>query len=285
MTVITDIASLRTRLREERARGRSIGFVPTMGALHEGHLALVDAARTLSDVTVMSIFVNPLQFAPSEDLSRYPRPVERDDAVAAARGVDVLFRPDATTMYGEGPREILVTPGDLADRWEGAVRPGHFAGVLTVVAKLFNIVQPDVAVFGQKDIQQVTLVRRMIRDLDFPITLHVAPTVREADGLAMSSRNAYLDATERQSATALSRALRAVTDAWRAGTTDARALRDIATSTIAAVPGVVADYIAIVDAEALLPVDTVPEGTVVAIAARVGTTRLIDNVILEREAT
>ena len=282
--VITTIASLRERLAPERRAGRSIGFVPTMGALHEGHLSLVDVARSLADVVVMSIFVNPLQFAPTEDLARYPRPFDRDCELAGIRGVDIIFAPPTEVMYPDGVEgETLVTPGPLARQWEGAVRPGHFAGVLTVVAKLFNIVQPDVAVFGQKDIQQATVLRRMVRDLDFPVRLHVAPTVREPDGLALSSRNAYLSDTERRDALALSHTLAAVRAAWASGTTAADALSRLAAGVLAENPGVIVDYIAIVEPSGLEPVATAVEGTVVAIAARVGRTRLIDNIILERE--
>ena len=183
-----DVAALRRWVADQRGSGRRIGFVPTMGYLHEGHLALVDAARRRADAVAMSIFVNPLQFAPTDDLSRYPRDLPRDRALAARRGVDLLFVPDADVMYppGSGTR---VVPGEGADRWEGEFRPGHFSGVLTVVAKLFHLVQPDVACFGRKDIQQVTLVRAMTRDLDWPIEVVVVPTVREPDGLALSSRN------------------------------------------------------------------------------------------------
>ena len=197
MEVVYDVASLRGAVAAARARGERIGFVPTMGALHAGHLSLIERARAQCACVVLSIFVNPLQFAPTEDLTKYPR-TERDDLAAAApRGVTIAFVPGVDVMY-PGPRVVSVVPEQLADRWEGAIRPGHFAGVLTVVAKLFNLVQPDVAVFGQKDLQQATLIRALVRDLDIPVTLDVAPIVREHDGLAMSSRNRYLDTDARR---------------------------------------------------------------------------------------
>src|ERR1043166_5884956 len=179
---------MRSWSRAERSHRHSIGFVPTMGYLHQGHLRLVDRARELAERVVVSIFVNPLQFGPNEDLARYPRDLPRDRKLAEARGVDCLFVPDTSAMY-QGEPVIRVTPGAVADTLEGAARPGHFAGVLTVVAKLFHIVEPDVAVFGRKDFQQATLVKRLVRDLDFPLTIDVAPTVRELDGLALSCRN------------------------------------------------------------------------------------------------
>src|SRR5258708_2215644 len=190
---------MRSWSRAERSRRHTIGFVPTMGFLHEGHLRLVDRARELAERVVVSIFVNPLQFGPHEDLARYPRDLPRDRTLAEARGADCLFVPDAAAMYPNEP-VVRVAPGPVAETLEGAARPGHFAGVLTVVAKLFHIVEPDVAVFGRKDFQQAMLIRRMVRDLDFPLTLDIAPTVRELDGLALSSRNTYLNADERRSA-------------------------------------------------------------------------------------
>jgi pantoate--beta-alanine ligase len=249
-----------------------------MGALHEGHLSLVDHARRHAQSVVMSIFVNPLQFGPKEDYSRYPRNLDRDRALAEGRGVHALFVPTAEVMYPPGA-ETRVVPGSSAERWEGAVRPGHFAGVLTVVAKLFHIVQPDVAVFGQKDIQQAVLIRQMVRDLDWPLELVVAATVREADGLALSSRNAYLDPAQRREARALSEALRAAERAWLAGEEDAARLEAVMGEAFRLHPSVSVDYIAIVD-ERLAPTARASAGTVLAVAARVGTTRLLDNLIL-----
>ncbi len=279
MREIATIGSLRAHLASARADGKRIGLVPTMGFLHAGHLSLVDAARRESDLVVMSIFVNPLQFAPGEDFDRYPRDLDHDRAGATAQGVDVLFVPSAEEMY-RTDTDLRVAAGAAGARWEGAVRPGHFDGVLTVVAKLFNIVQPDLACFGQKDIQQVTLVRRMVNALDFPVRLVVVPTMREADGLAMSSRNVYLAPDERRSALALSRALRAADAAWRSGESDAVALRHVAEQEVTSESGVVVDYVAIVEPDELAPVVQVTAGSIIAIAARVGRTRLIDNIIL-----
>src|SRR6266849_227307 len=213
MQPLSSPKEMRDWSRAERARGRRIGFVPTMGFLHEGHLRLVDRAKQRADRVVMSIFVNPLQFSPAEDLAQYPRDLERDRTLAAERGVDCLFVPDTAVMYPTEPL-VRVAPGPMADTLEGAARPGHFAGVLTVVATLFHVVEPDVAVFGRKDYQQAMLVTRMARDLDFPVAIEVAPTVRELDGLALSSRNSYLDPDQRRAALALSRALRAVEQGW-----------------------------------------------------------------------
>ena len=282
MDEYTTIAALRARLAIERASGRTIGFAPTMGFLHDGHLALVDDLRHRADVVVMSIFVNPLQFGPHEDLSRYPRNIERDRSLAASRGVAMLFVPTVEEMYPPGS-EIRVVAGATASRWEGACRPGHFDGVLTVVAKLFNIVQPDVAGFGQKDIEQVTLITKMVRDLDMPLAIRVLPTVREADGLALSSRNVYLTPDARIQALSLSQALRAVAARWATGERDADVLRGVAAAVFAASHGVVPDYVAIADPETLAPVAWADAGTIVAVAARIGTTRLIDNVILMAE--
>lgn len=279
MRETSSIAELREWLANDRAAGRRIGLVPTMGFLHAGHLSLVESVRAHSDVVVMSLFVNPLQFGPGEDFDRYPRDPERDRVLARESGVDVLFAPAAVEMYEPGA-DLRIAAGPAAARWEGAVRPGHFDGVLTVVAKLFNIVGPDVASFGQKDVQQATLVRRLVRDFNFPVRLIIAPTVREPDGLAMSSRNVYLAPAERDSALALSRALRAAETLWRAGETDAATLRSSIDAELSAA-AIVADYVAIVDPDALEPVSVVTAGSVIALAARIGRTRLIDNVILD----
>jgi len=277
---IASIKQLRSWRAAQRAAGRRVALVPTMGYLHEGHLALVDEARRRADTVALSIFVNPLQFGPNEDLDRYPRDLPRDRALSEARGVDVLFAPSVETMYPPGT-EVRVTAGETGERWEGAARPGHYTGVLTVVAKLFHLLEPDVACFGQKDIQQVTLVRRMLDDLDWPIELAMVPTVRDVDGLALSSRNAYLSPAERAQALALSGGLGAAAAAWRAGERSAPALEALVRASIDAAPGVRAEYIAVVDPQWLRPVPVAAAGTIVALAARVGTTRLIDNVILE----
>ena len=277
MQEISSLSEMRAWTRAEGARGHRIGLVPTMGFLHEGHLRLVDRATTLADRVVMSIFVNPLQFGPEEDFNRYPRDLPRDRALSAERRVDCLFVPEAAAMYPTEP-VARVAPGPMGEVLEGKIRPGHFSGVLTVVAKLFHVVQPDVAVFGRKDFQQATLVRQMVRDLDFPIEIDVAPTVRELDGLALSSRNSYLSGDERRQALALSRTLRAVEQAWRSGRAEAAVLQKKGMETLAA-PGVQPEYLALVDEE-LRPVERVTARTVVLVATRVGATRLIDNVVL-----
>jgi pantoate--beta-alanine ligase len=279
MLELTSIPELRSWSSTQRAAGRRIGFVPTMGYLHEGHLVLVDQARRRADSVIMSIFVNPLQFGPGEDLARYPRDLPRDRSLASGRGVDALFIPTVETMYPPGS-EIRVIPGATAERWEGAARPVHFAGVLTVVAKLFHLVEPDLACFGRKDVQQLTLVRQMVRDLDWPVEIVGVPTVREVDGLAMSSRNAYLGAEERRRAVVLSRALQAAHTAWKAGETQATRIEEAMCRELNAGSNVAVEYIAIAEPTALVPVATVQADTIVAIAARVGGTRLIDNITL-----
>ena len=279
MLTIERVAALRAALAEHRRRGTAVALVPTMGYLHEGHLQLVDEARRYAPTVVLSLFVNPLQFGPHEDFARYPRDLEGDLAKAERRGVDIVFAPPVDELY-QGERTVAVTPLALADRWEGAARPGHFTGVLTVVAKLFNIVQPQVAVFGQKDIQQATLIRAMVRDLDFPVRLVVAPTLRDADGLALSSRNGYLDPEGRRRALVLWRTLREIGRAFDAGQYDAVELEQLGWEVLATEPDVQVDYLAIVDPQRLEPVSVAEHGTVVAVAARVGATRLIDNIIL-----
>ncbi|HET7599743.1 MAG TPA: pantoate--beta-alanine ligase [Gemmatimonadales bacterium] len=283
MRELTAAADLRAFVREARGAGRRLALVPTMGFLHEGHLALVDAARRAADAVVMSVFVNPLQFGPGEDLDRYPRDLARDRALARGRGVDALFVPAAAEMYRPGA-DTRVVPGAAAERWEGAARPGHFTGVLTVVTKLLHLAEPDVVCFGQKDIQQAILVRRMLRDLDWPVELVLVPTVREPDGLALSSRNVYLDAAARARAGSLSRGLRAAEAAFRAGARSAAALEAAVRRELAAAPGVEADYIAVAEPDAMQPVAEARDGTIVAVAARIGRTRLIDNVILREGA-
>jgi len=277
MLELPRLAEMRAWSQAERARGRKIGFVPTMGFLHEGHLRLVDRAKELADRVVLSIFVNPLQFGPKEDFTKYPRDLARDRQLAEDRGVDCVFVPEASEMY-PGEPVTRVSAGAAADTLEGAARPGHFGGVLTVVAKLFHLVAPDVAVFGRKDFQQATLVKRMVQDLDFPITIDVLPTVRELDGLALSSRNGYLNADQRRSALALSRALRTVEQTWRSGEADPAALQRRGMEVLRS-PGVEPEYLALVD-EDLQPVARPTARTVAVLAARIGATRLIDNVVL-----
>ncbi len=270
-------ADMRAWSRAARKRGQRVGLVPTMGFLHEGHLRLVDRARERSDRVVLSIFVNPLQFGAGEDFTSYPRDLERDRALAAARGVDCLFVPETQAMYRDSPL-VRIRAGTMAETLEGAARPGHFDGVLTVVAKLFHLAEPDIACFGRKDFQQATLVRRMVADLDFALEVDVAATVRELDGLALSSRNSYLSADERRAALALSRALRAVEQAWRGGEADPAVIVRRGMQVLSA-PGVVPEYVALVG-EDMRPVERADARTVAAVAARVGRTRLIDNVVL-----
>ncbi len=260
-----------------------VGFVPTMGCLHEGHLSLVDRARELTEFVVLSIFVNPAQFGPGEDFEEYPRDLEGDAELAEGRGVDLVFAPEAGEVYPDGEPVVKVVPGPLAERLCGLSRPGHFQGVLTVVAKLFGMVQPDVAVFGQKDYQQVVLVRRMAVDLDMPVRIETAPVVREDDGLALSSRNAYLSEAERARARSLSQGLfaarsvfedEAVTNADRLKARVRGTMRDA---------DVEPEYIELVDPETLDDLSEARPGAVLAVAARVGETRLIDNVILGQQ--
>lgn len=273
--VIGSIDEVRRAVAERRAAGASVAFVPTMGALHDGHLALVRRARELADLVVVSIFVNPLQFGAGEDLDRYPRTLDADVAALAGEGVELVFAPAVAEMYPDGPSSTRVVAGEVGALYEGASRPGHFDGMLTVVAKLFNIVAPDVVVFGQKDAQQVFLVRRMTRDLDLPLTIEVVPTVREADGLALSSRNRFLDPAARQTALVLSEALQAAADAAGDGVDEALAE---AVAAFGDHDGVELDYFVVVDPETFLPVAADASGPALAlVAARVGATRLIDN--------
>jgi pantoate--beta-alanine ligase len=288
MQIFSDISELRATLRQLRLASdhsapRSVGFVPTMGALHAGHRSLVQAARQRCDIVVVSIFVNPTQFGPNEDFSRYPRTLEQDCQMLEAVGVDAVFTPTADAMYPPGASTFVDVEG-VSDRLDGASRPGHFRGVATVVAKLFHIVQPDFSFFGQKDAAQIAVLRKMVRDLDFPLEVIVCPTVREPDGLAMSSRNRYLSAEERRQALTLSRALHAAemrATGSEAATATASALLQTMRATLQEEPGIRVDYIAAVDPDTLLPVDDVKAGGLLAIAAYVGKTRLIDNILLE----
>lgn len=265
-----------------RPAPRRRAVVMTMGALHEGHLALVRAARERADEVVVTIFVNPLQFGPAEDLDRYPRDLEGDLALLAGAGADVVFAPGIEEVYPAGDPVVRVSAGVLGERLEGAHRPGHFDGVLTVVLKLLHLVRPDVAMFGQKDAQQLMAVRRMVADLDVPVEVVAVPTVRDDDGVALSSRNAYLDPEQRTTARALNRALGAAREAADAGA-PADAVRRAAADVLAAEPGVVVDYVALVDETATDVPAGRPGPAVLAVAARVGTTRLIDNVVLTLE--
>jgi pantoate--beta-alanine ligase len=268
---------MRALSRRARSRRESIGFVPTMGALHEGHASLLRRARARHDRVAASIFVNPLQFGPREDFARYPRPLARDARLCRAAGVDWLFLPTARALYPAGSATRVV-PGPLGARWEGAARPGHFTGVLTVVLKLLQIVEPNTLVLGQKDAQQAAVVGAMIRDLDLPAHLDVAPTVRESDGLAMSSRNAYLSPSERARAVGLNRALAAGRVAARAGVRDpARIVAAVRRTLRSTAPPDAIDYVALVDRRTFEPVRKLDRRGLLIAAIRIGRTRLIDN--------
>ncbi len=278
MQTVSSIPELRAALAALRHRG-SLGFVPTMGALHAGHRSLVEASRAQCAATAVSIFVNPTQFAPNEDFTRYPRTLEADLAMLEAAGVDLVFTPTPEIMYPAGASTVIDV-GELGNRLDGASRPGHFLGVATVVAKLFHLVQPEFAYFGQKDAAQVAVLRQMVRDLNMPVELVVCPIVREPDGLAMSSRNRYLSAEERRTALALSRALQAAEMMAAGGEVQAYALRAAMEDVLDREPGVRTDYVAVIDWTTLLPVPSVTGGALLAVAAWVGTTRLIDNLVL-----
>ncbi|MHC2186261.1 pantoate--beta-alanine ligase [Rathayibacter agropyri] len=275
ISTIERIDVLRERLQEARRAGKRVALVPTMGALHAGHLALVARARELADIVVVSVFVNPLQFGPTEDLDRYPRDLAGDTALLDAAGVDVVFAPHVAEMYPDGASSTRVVAGQVGELYEGRSRPGHFDGMLTVVAKLLNIVQPDFAVFGQKDAQQLFLVRRMVGDLNLPVAIEGVDIVREEDGLARSSRNRYLDDEQRRAGLALPRLLAAAAAAADRG---ADAAIDAAHAVARDEPLVRLDYLAVVNPATLLPVDADHRGpALVLVAARVGTTRLLDN--------
>lgn len=279
MIEFTTPRAMRTWAEGERRRGRRIGLVPTMGALHDGHLSLVRLARARADLCVVSIFVNPLQFAPTEDLARYPRDEAGDRAKLDDEAVDVLYLPSLDAMYGAG-FQTAVEVAEVTQGLCGAGRPGHFRGVTTVVAKLFNAVRPDVAVFGEKDYQQLAAVRRMASDLDFGVEVIGGPIVREADGLAMSSRNVYLSASERAAAGALPRSLTVAEEACRGGMRDAVGLLDRVRAVLAEAPLLELEYAVIVDSETIRPVERVDRAARLALAVRVGRTRLIDNALL-----
>ncbi len=279
MITVDTVAACRAVCDDVRARGGTVGLVPTMGFFHEGHRSLMRAARAAHDAVVVSLFVNPTQFGPSEDLDAYPRDLAGDTEVAAAEDVDVLFAPTVAEMYPNGAATTVHVAG-LTDALCGASRPGHFDGVTTVVAKLFSIVGPCHAYFGRKDAQQLAVVRRMAADLDLPVQVVGCPLVREPDGVAMSSRNAYLAPDERASATVLVRALRSAADAVLAGERDVQRVRSVLAEVLATEPSVQVDYAEIVDAATIQPIDAFTGDTLVAVAAFVGRTRLIDNVAL-----
>lgn len=279
MGIVQTRVALREALTSVRARGETVALVPTLGALHEGHLSLIDRASELASYVVVSIFVNPLQFGPGEDLASYPRTLERDTELAAARGARLVFAPGADEMYRAGEPQTRVVPGPMADRLCGAYRPGHFEGVLTVVAKLFNLTAPELAVFGRKDYQQAVLIRRMAEDLDMGVRIELGEIVREPDGLAMSSRNAYLTPAERERASGLYRGLTAARSAFRAGTVRVADLTAVVRDHLERA-GVQAQYISVVDPAALEALERAEPGAIMAVAAHVGETRLIDNMEL-----
>jgi pantoate--beta-alanine ligase len=279
MKSVGTISEMRHVMAGVRSKGKSVAFVPTMGALHEGHLKLVDEAKAVAELVVMSIFVNPIQFGPSEDFARYPRTLDEDSILAKKGGVDFLFTPTREEVYPENVPVVIVHPGSIGKEWEGAVRPHHFEGVLTVVAKLFHIVMPDVAVFGQKDLQQAAAIKAMVRDLNFPVGILIAPTVREPDGLAMSSRNRYLSPRDRELGLILSRALFAMRDAFGRGERRASALEAIGWRMLERVVGLTPRYLAAVNADTFQRVDNARHGDAAVGAVRVGETRLIDNII------
>lgn len=278
MEIITTPAAMQCRAETVRRAGKKIAFVPTMGFLHEGHLSLMREGRRRAEVLVTSIFVNPTQFGANEDFARYPRAFERDCEMMKGVPVDMVFAPEPEAMYPEGA-ETWVEALEITKGLCGAHRPGHFRGVTTVVAKLFNIVKPHFAMFGEKDFQQLRAIQRMVKDLDFDIEIVPMPTVREPDGIAMSSRNAYLSTEERERGLSLSRALKAAGQTFAAGSRDPRDLVRAACAVLSATPGLRIEYIEAVDAETLRPIARAERPVVVAIAAHVGKTRLIDNAV------
>jgi pantoate--beta-alanine ligase len=280
--VVASAEALRDAVAAARCRGKRVGLVPTMGALHAGHTSLIDLARAQCDFVVVSIFVNPTQFGPNEDFSRYPRPIDADLQLCSRHGVDLLFHPEPATMYPEGFCTFIEVAG-LQDRLCGASRPGHFRGVATVVLKLFNLVQPDIAWFGQKDAQQVRIIQQLVHDLNVPVEVRVGPIVREPDGLALSSRNRYLDPSQRRHARALPQALHEAEARIRAGERDAVALQKLLADRIRGTPGAILDYASVVDARTLKPVTWVHGPTLLALAVKFGATRLIDNVLINGE--
>ena len=279
MKIINDPNEMQHFSRALRPSAKRLGLVPTMGALHEGHLSLMRMARAQSDCVAASIFVNPLQFGPTEDLAKYPRTFERDCQLLQAEKVDVLFAPTVEAMYPPGATTFVEVQG-LSERLDGRSRPGHFRGVTTVVGKLFNIVEPDLAFFGQKDAAQVAIIRRMARDLNFDVQIVVGPIVREPDGLAMSSRNAYLNPQQRKQALVLNRALMRVQFLVDKGERNVQELLGAGKQVVSEEPAAKLDYFEIVDPEALDPIADVTQGVLVAVAAWIGTTRLIDNLLL-----
>jgi pantoate--beta-alanine ligase len=279
MKICATIPEARAACRDARASRKRLGLVPTMGALHEGHLSLVRAAKAQCDAVAVSIFVNPTQFGPTEDLSKYPRQFDCDCRLMEKEGVDILFAPSVEEIYPDGAVTWVLVEG-LSEKLDGRTRPGHFRGVTTIVAKLFHIIEPDAAFFGQKDAAQLAVIRRMVQDLNFPVEIVACPIVRESDGLAMSSRNAYLNLEERGRALVLQRSLQRAQQEFQTGESTAAKLISVAKEVFAREPQVVLDYFEIVDPDTLDPVKRISQKTLVAVAAYVGSTRLIDNTVL-----
>jgi len=280
MNIWKTIAQVRAAHRGLRYGRKTLGLVPTMGALHDGHFSLVRAAKAQTDIVAVSIFVNPTQFGPSEDFSKYPRSFDRDCDLLEKDGVDLVFAPSVEEMYPQNAATYVTVEG-LSEKLDGRSRPGHFRGVTTVVSKLFHILEPDKAFFGQKDAQQAAIIRRMVRDLNMPVEIAVCPIVREADGLAMSSRNAYLDPQQRQSALVLQRSLAEIEKLFKQGECKPEKLVAAGKMTVSGEPSVRLDYLEIVDPDSLDPVTEISQSTLVAVAAYVGPTRLIDNIVLK----
>jgi pantoate--beta-alanine ligase len=280
MKICATIPEVRSAGRGARRKGKCLGLVPTMGALHEGHMSLVRAAKAQCDLVAVSIFVNPTQFAPTEDLSKYPRQFDRDCELLEKEGVDILFAPPVEEIYPDGTVTWVLVEG-LSEKLDGRSRPGHFRGVTTIVAKLLHIVEPEAAFFGQKDAAQLAVIRRMVRDLNFPVEIVSCPIVREPDGLAMSSRNVYLSVEERGRALTLQRSLQQARQHFNAGERRAATIISAAKEVFAREPRVIVDYFEVVDPETLDPIERISRRTLVAVAAYVGATRLIDNIELE----
>jgi pantoate--beta-alanine ligase len=279
MEIITSLFDMQSLCDSLRKQGKAIGLVPTMGFLHEGHLSLIRYARQTCDIVVVSIFVNPTQFGPNEDFSCYPRDVEGDRKKCESSGVDTLFMPEARKMYPEKPT-VFVSVEGVSEILEGAIRPGHFRGVATVVAKLFHLVKPHKAFFGQKDFQQCAVIKRMVKGLNMDVEVVVLPTVRETDGLAMSSRNSYLNADERRAGAVLCRALFAARDLYIAGAKEPEKLKQKMRAVLLAEQGVGIDYVEVADPETLAPLDMARDNMILLVAARIGKTRLIDNLLV-----
>ncbi|MFB3851688.1 MAG: pantoate--beta-alanine ligase [Acidobacteriota bacterium] len=282
MIIVESIKEAKEIIREKKRRGLKIGFVPTMGCLHLGHISLIEKARKLSDYVVVSIFVNPTQFGPNEDYDKYPRTFEQDKIMCEIHNVSMIFHPSVQEMYPQNFSTFVEVTGQISQVLCGAKREGHFRGVATVVSKLFNIVEPDVAIFGQKDAQQAFIIKKMVKELDFPIEIVVSETVREEDGLAMSSRNNYLSKEERAIAPLIKKALDEAEEAFKKGETKAEILKKKVEQIINSSPLFKIDYVEIVDTENFNPVDEVSSESLLAVAAFLGKTRLIDNLILKK---